>query len=473
MDRSALLGEEYCIGEFGDKRLCKSGKLLFKRMIERGTVCIRQLCDERAEQKRFNRLLEHLSVTHQEIIRHGGMKLASVVAGRHVLAIQDTSELDYTAHSRRTQGLGRITNKKGAGLFIHPMLIVDANTRDCLGVAHQEAWIRDQAALSKSSHRPIEEKESYCWLKAVQKSAPYLERAARITVIADRESDIYEEWDRIPSDRIDLLIRSNADRRLADGSTLSQWVSKQPVATSFMLDVPVRKAGSAYKSTKGADSKSRTFHCARMVLRFGRVHIARPEHCKAKQKSIELSVIDVMELPDTVEAGEEPVHWRLLTTHTVDDVASALQIVEWYRQRWQIEQLFRTLKRQGLDVEASQLEDARALLKLVSIAVLVAARTLQLVNARDGQTTQPAGDAFDDDEIDLIEKLHAKFEGKTPKQKNPYVARTMAWASWLIARLGGWMGYSSESKPGPITMLHGLQRFDSILLGWKLLDLRA
>jgi hypothetical protein len=473
MDELELLGDEYCIGEFGDKRLCRSGKLLYKRMLERGTVCIRQLCDERAEQKRFNRLLEHPDVTHQEIIRYGGMKIASMVTGRHVLAIQDTSELDYTAHLRRTQGLGRITNHKGAGLFIHPVLVVDAHNQHCLGIAHQESWIREEAASPKNSRRPIEEKESYRWLQAIQKSEPYLEQAAQVTVIADRESDLYEEWDRIPSERIHLLIRSNSDRRLADGGTLSQWVSKQPAVASFMLEVPARKAGRAYKSTKGAGSKSRTHHRAHMELRFGRVHIARPEHCKAKQESIELTVVDVTELPDTVEPGEEPVHWRLLSTHLVDDVPSALQLVTWYRQRWQIEQLFRTLKRQGLDIEASQLEDAHALLKLASLAVLVAARTLQLVNARDGQTTQPAADAFDNDEIDLIEKLHVKFEGKTPKQKNPYLAKTMAWASWLIARLGGWMGYSSEAKPGPITMLHGLQRFDSMVLGWRLANFQA
>lgn len=473
MDDSQVLGDEFCVGKFGDQRLCKSGKLLYKRMTERGTVCIRQLCDKRAELKRFTRLLEHPKVAHQEIIRHGGMKVASVVAGRHVLAIQDTSELNYTAHLGRTQGLGKITNRKGAGLFIHPVLIVDANDLACLGIAHQESWIREATVPPKTTRRPIEEKESYRWLQAIQKSEQYLQQAAQITVIADRESDLYEEWDRIPNERTHLLIRSKSDRRLAEGGTLSEWVGKQPAAACFVLEVPERRGGQAYKSTKGAGSKGRTAHLAHMEVRFGRTRIARPEHCQAKQKSIELTVVDVMELPDTVVPGEEPVHWRLLSTHMVDDVPGALQLVDWYRERWQVEQLFRTLKRQGLDIEASQLEDAHALLKLVSLAVLVAVRTLQLVNARDGQTSQPAADAFDDDEIDLIEQLHVKFEGKTVKQKNPFVARTMAWASWLIARLGGWTGYSSEAKPGPITMLHGLQRFDSMMFGWRLANLRA
>jgi hypothetical protein len=436
-------------------------------------VCIRQLCDNRATQKRFNRLLEHPDVTHQEIIRHGGHKVASVVAGRQVLAIQDTSELDYTAHKRRTVGLGKISNNKGAGLFIHPVLVVDANSRDCLGIAYQQAWMRDDTVARNDSRRPIEDKESYRWLQAAQGSKQCLEQASEITVIADRESDLYDLWDRIPDGRTHLLIRSNSDRKLADGGALSEWVAAQPVATRFMLEVPARATGRAYKSTNGARSGPHTAHRAQMELRFGRVRIAKPQHCKSEQKNIELTVVDVQELPDTAEPGEQPVHWRLLTTHVASDVQDALRLVEWYRQRWQIEQLFRTLKRQGLGIEASQLEDARALLKLASIAVLVAARTLQLVNARDGQSQQPAGDAFDDEEITVLGQLQGKLEGKTAKQKNFYPINSMAWASWLIARLGGWMGYASEAKPGPITMLHGLQRFDSMVQGWRLAKMWA
>ena len=105
------------------------------------------------------------------------------------------------------------------------------------------------------------------------------------------------------------------------------------------------------------------------------------------------------------------------------------QIIEWYQQRWQIEQLFRTLKKQGVELESSQLERADELLKLASIAVIVAAGTLQLVNAREGQTSQPASDAFDDGEIAVLGQLQGKLEGKTEKQKNPSPPCTMAWGA--------------------------------------------
>jgi len=472
MDTEDLIADEYCIGLFGDRRLCRIGALLYSRILERDTVCLRRLSDNRPTQRRFHRLLEHRNVTPQEIIRHGSERTARAAAGRHVLAIQDTSELDYSAHRLRTLDLGMTNNGKGYGLLIHPVLAVDAENRDCLGIAHEALWVRE-TSQSKRERRPIEQKESMRWLQGAQAAGQCLRQARLVTVVADRESDIYEEWDRIPDAHTHLLTRAHHDRQLAGGSTLLEWLSVQPVKTCLAFDVPARAATKAYQGTGGARDNARTAHRAHMDLRFGQVSIKRPQGCQARQDSIVLSVVELRELADSVASGERPIHWILLTTHDVQGAEMALQIVSWYQQRWQIEQLFRTLKRQGLGLESSQLEHANDLLKLASIATLAAVRTLQLVNARDNQTSQPAADAFDDDEIAVLSKLQDKFQGKTAKLKNPYTVLSMSWAAWTIARLGGWTGYASEAKAGPITMLHGLQRLDGMVQGWKLAKMWA
>ena len=107
-----------------------------------------------------------------------------------------------------------------------------------------------------------------------------------------------------------------------------------------------------------------------MSVRFGRIAIKRPAACsdKAAPAQIELHVVEVREQPHSVVGKEAPVHWRLLTTHPVACVEDALQCVDWYRQRWHIEQLFRTLKKQGLDVESSQVETGAGLAKLACLA---------------------------------------------------------------------------------------------------------
>ena len=196
--------------------------------------------------------------------------------GRHVLAIQDTSELEDSARQQRTQGLGKISNRKGAGVFLHPVLAIDAGRHDCLGIAHQQVRVRTQAAALDYDRLPIEEKESYRWLQAAQAAGQCLAQAAMVTVIADRESDIYEEWDRLPDGQRHLLTRVRCDRKLAGGDTLFERLAAQPAVACYALDVPARAAGRAYQSADGARSGPRTAHRAQMAVRFGRVRSPAP-----------------------------------------------------------------------------------------------------------------------------------------------------------------------------------------------------
>jgi hypothetical protein len=166
--------------------------------------------------------------------------------------------------------------------------------------------------------------------------------------------------------------------------------------------------------------------------------------------------------------GSEPITWRLLTTHSAATTDAAWQIVDWYRARWIIEQLFRLLKKQGLRLEDSQVEIAQRLLKLVAIATHAAAITLQLLQARDGRSGEPASVAFTGDELGTLDALHTQYSGRTPRQQNPHPRRSLAWAAWLIARLGGWDGYPSSRPPGPITLKIGIDKLRLLAQGWRL-----
>ncbi|MEQ9334190.1 hypothetical protein [Thalassobaculum sp.] len=129
------------------------------------------------------------------------------------------------------------------------------------------------------------------------------------------------------------------------------------------------------------------------------------------------------------------------------------------------------MKSQGLGLEDSQLESAERLLKLIVIAAAAATRILQLVQARDGHDPQAANTAFGETEIQVLDNLaRGKYRGTTAKQTNPHPPRTLAWAGWLIARLGGWDGYASSRPPGPITYKHGLDAFANLVEGWALRD---
>lgn len=426
-------------------------------MVAQQTVCLRQLAGSRSREVQFGRWLANDKVTSDELIATACARTGQVAAGRHVLAIQDTTELNHQAHAGRVSGLGTVGNGRDVGLFLHPLLVVDATTGDCLGLAHLHPWIRTDQAAPHYRKLPIEDKESYRWLATAQAGKKCLSEAARVTIIADRESDIYEEWARLPDARTDLLTRACRDRSLATGGKLYAWLDAQPAHGTYDFDVPARPG-------------QRSAHRATLEVRFGRIAIKRPASCsdKSAPKQIELQVVEVKELPSSVVGDETPIHWRLLTTHRVECLEDALQCVAWYRQRWHIEQLFRTLKKQGLNVEGSQVETGEGLTKLACLAAQAAVRTLQLTLARNTQSPAHAADVFDPEELEAIRHLLPTLEGKTQKQKNPHRAGSLAQAAWVIARLGGWKGYASEAKPGPITMLRGLQRVEAICQGWKL-----
>jgi IS4 transposase len=116
---------------------------------------------------------------------------------------------------------------------------------------------------------------------------------------------------------------------------LYAWSDGLPVAERFALDLPERPG-------------KRSARTATLDLRYGAVVVKRPRNGSdpGAAPTLTLRMVDVREVG--VPAGEDPVHWRLLTTHQVEDTAKALEIVLWYRRRWTIEQLFRTLKTQGL-----------------------------------------------------------------------------------------------------------------------------
>src|SRR3954469_11405306 len=178
------------IGNFGDNRLKRNGELIVERMMERQTVCIRNLADNRAEQARIQRLLGNEAATVEEMIAHRATFVAAAAKGRHVLAIQDTSEINYQAQSGRKHGLGKVGNGTDVGLFVHPVLAVDAQTRECLGLVDAQVWRRTKKKAANYKSLPIEKKESYRWVKGGDQAKEVLAEAAMVTVIDDREGDI-------------------------------------------------------------------------------------------------------------------------------------------------------------------------------------------------------------------------------------------------------------------------------------------
>jgi hypothetical protein len=403
------------------------------------------------------RFLANERVSLKALIEAWSDRTSAAAAGRHVLAIQDTSEFNFRTKPGRRRGLGEIGKGMGRGVIAHVMAAVDAESGDCLGLVSGTIYTRHGRVKTSHDKRSLKDKESRRWLETAEAAKSALAEAACVTVVADRESDIYAEWALLPGANFHLLTRVMHDRALVGGDTLHQAAER----LAFVATRRIELSGTPTRAARQVE----------LSLRFGEVELKRPSRpgVDGLPGSVKLTLVEVVER--NPPPGVEPVHWRLLTTHEVTDIAKAFQIVDWYRKRWIIEQLFRLMKTQGLQVEDSELATADSLLKLTAVAAKAAAITLQLVQARDGGAPQPVANAFGDAEIKVLDALDIDYRGRTAKQQNPHPKRTIAWAAWLIARLGGWDGYASSKKPGPITFANGLKEFYSLVNGWALRDL--
>lgn len=177
-----------------------------------------------------------------------------------------------------------------------------------------------------------------------------------------------------------------------------------------------------------------------------------------------LPVFCAVEDQSTVPAGEEPVEWRLLTSHIVETAGQAVECVEWYKCRWFIEELFRVSKSEGFRIESVQLESGAAVKKLIVLTLWAALRCVALKRAYDEQDEAvPASRMFNEDEQELLSLEMERLHSNSPKAldgRNPFREKSLPWAAWIIARIGGWSGYTkAHGRPGYITMKQGLDRF--------------
>ena len=426
-------------------------------MVARKTVCLRRLGVNRGGELQAGRFFANRKVTAAKIVEGWSRLTGAAVAGRHVLAIQDTTEVKFPTTAQRRRGLGPVKKGNTYGVVAHAMIAVDAVSHACFGLVGGDVHTRDGVVTEHHRDRPLSERESRRWVETAERAKEVLAAAAMVTVVADRESDIYPAWASVPQPGFHLLSRAMVDRRLAGGGNLFNAAEGFAVAGRREIKLPARQP----------DRAART---ATVEMRFGEVEICRPrdERDHSLPKTVRLRLVEVREI-DPPE-GVEPLHWRLLTTHDVADAAKAWQIVGWYQARWTIEQLFRVTKSQGLQLEDSQLASADRLMKLAAAAIKAACIDMQLVQERDGKHQLPALTVFAEPEIETLEALSPTLEGNTERQQNPHPARSLARASWVIARLGGWNCY--YKPPGPITFRRGMEQFQAVhrgrLLGSKL-----
>jgi hypothetical protein len=434
----------------GDVRLEGRGAWLLERIVATGSVVVRRLGRNRAEEVAAHRYLGSPRVTPQGIVETAALRTGAAARGLVVVAAQDTTEIAFSAKNAAGRALGTGSDHKSPAFFIHPVVAVDARDEAVIGLVDAAIWTRSGEELAPRHKRAIADKESGRWLDATEAAAERLAGAAAIVVVADREGDIYSHFAARPAG-VDFAVRAHHDRVLAGGGSLFA----APDAWPELARSEVRVA------PRGIGDKGRV---ARVALKAGRVVLNRPRTAEPTDPArLELGLVEAREIDPP--QGVAPLLWRIVTTLPIDSAEAAARVVTFYRLRWRIEQVFRALKIDGLGLDQTQMVKAEALFRLAAMALLAAVRIVQLVDARDG-TDRPMAEVLDPELIEPAAAIGKSLEGKTQKQINPHRKGTLSWLSWIVARLGGWHCYGKP--PGPKTMAIGWDLFAATLAGYLL-----
>lgn len=446
-----------------DLRLVYRGNKILGDLFSKSIHSIRQLSADDASAKGFYRFLQNDRVSEEDIVSNLSANCKSACSGKYVVCIQDTTEINLSSHSNRIKkdsdiGTTNAKNEKGLGFLLHPSLVVDAAACIPYGYADVKIWSRPLTFSSKFERKynalPIEQKESYKWIEVSNNTKTVLSDVVKgMVIVQDREGDIYEQFATVPDEKTDLLVRAKSNRTLSDKTKLFSCLEGSKAEGTYSLSI--------------AGKQNRKKRTAQIEIRYKEITIQKTGGAtKGVATTIKLTLIEAKE---TGYTGADKICWRLLTTLDVSDVQTAKGCIEWYSWRWMAEEIFKILKKEGYNIEASELEYAASVRKMCLLIMEVVIKLfLMRLSYAEPEIALEAESCFTKEEQAFLDHQIKSLEGKTEKQKNPYKQKDLKRYVWAIARLGGWKGYESKRHPGITTLWIGIKYFKAAMQGWML-----
>ena len=443
-------------GAFPDQRLkARLGKLLGDLGRRIGST-VPMACQDWAATKAAYRFFSNPRVDETTILAgHFAATVARFAAtAGTVLVLHDTTEFSFT---RDTPGaIGQLSFVKGrhvthtvCGVLLHSSLVVTTDGLP-LGLAAVKFWTRKAFKGTNARKRtvnptcvPIEEKESARWLDNLTQSTQRLDDPGRCVHIGDREADIFELFHAAHEVRTHFLVRTAVDRLAGrGGTTVAKVMKRQPIRGTHEVEV---------RDNHGVVSS------ARVHVRFCRVTVHPPVAKRKRYGPLSLTVIHAHERG--TPTGREPIRWKLLTDLPVENLAAAVEKLDWYAMRWKLETYHKVLK-SGCQAEQAKLRTAERLTNLLAVLCVVGWRVFWLAMVARATPDAPAEVVLTAAEIEVLDRV-----GAAPA---PAPKRTVSYYLMAIAKLGGYLARAKDPPPGNRVVWRGLTRLADILLGFEL-----
>lgn len=439
--------------DVGDPRLRARLLTLTRDFFANPLAGVPEACDGAiAKAKAAYRFFDNPQVDMETILfPHTETTVERIRTHKVVLAVQDTTDLNYTHHPA-TEGLGPLQSIDDltVGLKLHDTLAFTPEGTP-LGLLDVQCWARDGSTEGQASARrrlPIEEKESFKWLKSFRRVGE-IQRLVLNTMlvsVGDREADIFELFEEALAhpEGPKLLVRAEKSRQ-------------RKVEQEHLWDHMARQALAGYQELFIPRKGSRKARTARLAVRFAPVTLRPPKGHKGP--AVTVWAIYSHEVDYDPDAVKNPLSWMLLTTVETGSFEQASERLRWYAGRWGIEVYHRTLK-SGCRIKDRKLARADRLETCLAIDMVVAWRLFWLTHQGRETPEMPCDIILAEEEW---QALHAYVHQEPPPEQPP----TLQDAVRMIGKLGGFLGRKSDGHPGTMVLWRGLRRLPDIAAGWR------
>ena len=447
---------EFGAADLGDKRRTDRLVALATVLAQRPSASLPAACDDPAMLKGAYRLLENPAIEPTALLAsHVQATLERAQAVPLVLAVQDTTELDYTGHPATT-GLGALGSGYGRGILVHSTLAITPD-RLPLGLLAQQDWTRDPAETGKKhrrKQRPIAQKESQKWLTSLGAVNGWAEECpqTQFVSVGDAEADIYDLFCAPRAANVALLVRAAYDRLVAPEATedrlLRGQLAAQPVDWTTTVAVP-RKGGQPART-------------ATVAVRW-RAFTLQPPTNRAKEHLPPVTLWALWVREEAPPAGVEALDWLLWTSVPTADQAAAAERLTWYTCRWGVEVWHHVLK-SGCALESRQLESVEALRRGLALYSVIAWRILYATVLARTAPELPCTVLLAVEEWQAL--YCAIHKTPTPPASPPTLHQAVRW----LAQLGGFLGRTSDGEPGAQVLWRGFQRLPDLTLMFQVMS---
>lgn len=449
--------------DLGDPRRTHRLLQLASALVANPTCSLPGACKTWANTKGAYRFLENDDIEPEAILAgHRRSTLQRIGEHPMILAVQDTTSYSFTSH-RATRGLGPIagripgTDIYPMGFHVHSCLAVTPEGVP-LGLLGHKLWVRpvmeskstetEQLFSGNPAENDTEVKESVCWEEMLRMSTQGIPAGTKVLTVGDRGADIYDFFVSAVRLQQDVLVRASRKRQVtAEKEFLWDLVRKVEAVGQMVIEVP-----------RGDDRPSRA---ATLELRTAKVRLRRPSSARTQEAvRVILSAVVAQEIDPP--AGQEAVHWTLLTTLPVTTAEDAANCVRWYTKRWTIERYHYTLK-SGCEVEELQLETLERLHRALAVYSAVAWRLLYLTYLARKEPESPCTRFLSASEWGA---LYCQAHRTT---KLPNTPSTLREAVLWIAKLGGFLARKRDGNPGVKVLWQGYRRLQDMVVMYDIL----